>query len=98
MQELIRKDSLLEEMRGMIYNGQNANELYEDFETLIDEQKTVSEIDIRNSGMEEFAHELKEAFNQEFPRNYESNKPYFTLEGVRKLVDVTVKQLMEVPR
>lgn len=42
-----------------------------------------------------FAHNLKETFNQEFPSNYPSTKPYFTLENVRKLVDEVAKEMFK---
>lgn len=40
----------------------------------------------------EFAHELKETFNNELPSNYASTQPFFTLENVRALVDMTLKE------
>lgn len=40
----------------------------------------------------EFAHELKETFNNETPSNYASTQPFFTLENVRALVDMTLKE------
>ena len=59
MPELIKKEVLLNEMRGMVYNGQNADEIYEDFETLISEQQTVTENDIRNKAIDVFAEKIK---------------------------------------
>lgn len=40
-----------------------------------------------------FAHELKEAFNAEIPINYESTKPFFTLENVRQIVDMVAIEM-----
>ena len=40
----------------------------------------------------EFAHELKETFNNETPSNYASTQPFFTLDNVRALVDMTLKE------
>lgn len=42
--------------------------------------------------IEEFAHTLKEAFNNEFPSNYHCTQPYFTLDNVRVLIDCVVKE------
>ena len=51
--------------------------------------------EIREEAISDFSHELKETFNQEFPRNFESSRPYFSLEAVRKLVDDLVKETKE---
>lgn len=48
---------------------------------------------IRNIAIDEFAHQLKETFNQEFPSDYESTKQYFTLENARMIVDEIAEQL-----
>lgn len=47
----------------------------------------------RRDVLEEFAHELKETLNQEFPKNYPSVKPYFTLDNARILVDAVAHQM-----
>lgn len=39
------------------------------------------------------AHELKETFNNECPINYTSTQPFFTLENVRTLVDMVIKDM-----
>ena len=48
---------------------------------------------VRNKAIDEFTHQLKENLNQEFPRNYESTRPYFSLENARLLVDEIAGQL-----
>ena len=53
----------------------------------------VTEADIRAKAIEEFAHELKEKCNNVFPLDFHSSTQYFTLNGVRKLVDVVAEQL-----
>lgn len=52
-----------------------------------------TEAEIRNQAIDEFATTIKEALNQEFPRNYESAKPYFTLENARLIVDEIAEQM-----
>lgn len=47
----------------------------------------------RNKAIDEFAHQFKENLNQEFPRNYESTRPYFSLENARLLVDEIAEQM-----
>lgn len=42
--------------------------------------------------MADFAHDLKETFNNEIPSNYASTQPFFTLENARALVDMTLKE------
>ena len=49
----------------------------------------------RADAIEEFAHALKETFNNEFPSNYHCTKPYFTLDNVRVLVDLVAKEQKE---
>ena len=49
----------------------------------------------RTDAIEEFAHALKETFNNEFPSNYHCTKPYFTLDNVRVLVDLVAKEQKE---
>ena len=51
------------------------------------------ENEIRAKAIDEFAHQLKESLNQEFPRNYESTRPYFSLENARLLVDEIAEQM-----
>lgn len=46
----------------------------------------------RADAIDEFAHALKETFNNEFPNNYHCTKPYFTLDNVRVLVDLVAKE------
>lgn len=50
-------------------------------------------LEIRAKAIDEFAHQLKENLNQEFPRNYESTRPYFSLENARLLVDDIAEQM-----
>jgi len=47
---------------------------------------------IRADAIDEFAHSLKETFNNEYPSNYHCTKPYFTLDNVRVLVDLVAKE------
>lgn len=47
---------------------------------------------VRAEAIDEFAHALKETFNNEFPSNYHCTKPYFTLDNVRALVDLAAKE------
>ena len=49
--------------------------------------------EIRAKAIDEFAHQFKENLNQEFPRNYESTRPYFSLENARLLVDEIAEQM-----
>ena len=49
--------------------------------------------EIRAKAIDEFARQLKESLNQEFPSNYESTRPYFSLENARLLVDEIAKQM-----
>lgn len=49
--------------------------------------------DYRNKAIDEFAHQFKENLNQEFPSNYESTRPYFSLENARLLVDEIAEQM-----
>lgn len=46
----------------------------------------------RADAIEEFAHSLKETFNNEFPSNYHCTQPYFTLDNVRVLTDLVAKE------
>lgn len=48
---------------------------------------------VRNNAIDEFAHQLKETLNQEFPSNYESTRPYFSLENARLSVDEIAEQM-----
>ena len=48
---------------------------------------------VRNKAIDEFAHQFKENLNQEFPRNYESTRPYFSLENARLSVDDVAEQM-----
>lgn len=48
---------------------------------------------VRNKAIDEFAHQLKETLNQEFPSNYESTRPYFSLENARLIVDDVAEQM-----
>lgn len=43
--------------------------------------------------LDNVAHELKETFNNECPINYTSTQPFFTLENVRTLVDMVIKDM-----
>ena len=49
--------------------------------------------EIRAKAIDEFAHQFKENLNQEFPRNYESTRPYFSLENARLIVDDVAEQM-----
>lgn len=50
------------------------------------------EEEIRADERAKFAHELKERFNVEFPSNYPSTKPFFTLENARMIVDEVAEE------
>lgn len=99
MKEYICREDLLakfeeEEHKPQYCNDDNEYELGQvnqyDYDTqLIKTAPTVTKADI----CREFADELKESFNNEFPANYPSTKPYFTLEGARILVDLVLKEV-----
>lgn len=68
----------------------------EDMQKIVDEKVAQIELDIqkiRANTIDEFAHQLKETLNQEFPRNYESTRPYFSLENARLIVDDVAEQM-----
>ena len=48
---------------------------------------------VRKKAIDEFAHQFKENLNQEFPSNYESTRPYFSLENARLIVDEIAEQM-----
>lgn len=48
---------------------------------------------VRAKAIDEFAHQFKENLNQEFPSNYESTRPYFSLENARLSVDDIAEQM-----
>lgn len=50
---------------------------------------------IRADAIEEYKHNLKETFNNEFPINYHSTQPYFTLDNVRVLTDAVAREMKE---
>lgn len=58
-------------------------------------ERQIKEYDkeIRAKAIDEFAHQLKENLNQEFPSNYESTRPYFSLENARLSVDEIAEQM-----
>lgn len=47
---------------------------------------------IRAEVIDELAHELKETFNCQLPSNYSSTQPFFTLDNVRALVNIVVRE------
>lgn len=51
------------------------------------------DVEVRANAIDEFAHKLKKTFTLEFPSNYESTRPYFTLENARMIVDEIAEQL-----
>lgn len=68
----------------------------EDMQKMIDEKVAQIELDIqkiRAKAIDEFTHQLKENLNQEFPSNYESTRPYFSLENARLIVDDVAEQM-----
>lgn len=68
----------------------------EDMQKMVDEKVAQIELDIqkiRANTIDEFAHQLKETLNQEFPSNYESTRPYFSLENARLSVDDVAEQM-----
>lgn len=50
---------------------------------------------IRAKVIEEYKHNLKETFNNEFPTNFHCTKPYFTLDNVRVLTDAVAREMKE---
>lgn len=58
---------------------------------IIEKAKMLAEHD--SELLDKVAHELKEAFNTECPINYTSTQPFFTLENVRTLVDMVIKEM-----
>lgn len=50
---------------------------------------------IRAEVIEEYKHNLKETFNNEFPTNFHCTKPYFTLDNVRVLTDAVAREMKE---
>lgn len=50
---------------------------------------------VKEETINEFTHQLKESLNQEFPLNYDSTRPYFTLENARMIVDDVAKIVNE---
>lgn len=50
-------------------------------------------VNARAKTIDEFARQLKESLNQEFPSNYESTKPFFALENARLIVDDVAEQM-----
>ena len=68
----------------------------EDLQRMVDEKIGEVELDIqkiRAKAIDEFTHQLKENLNQEFPSNYESTRPYFSLENARLIVDDVAEQM-----
>ena len=65
----------------------NAEEHFEPKEVELSEQE------IRAKAIDEFTHQFKENLNQEFPSNYESTRPYFSLENARLIVDDVAEQM-----
>lgn len=61
-------------------------------EEIIDIHGFKRQIPSREDVIDEFAHALKETFNNEFPSNYHCTQPYFTLDNVRVLVDLVAKE------
>lgn len=81
--------SLKSKLKKFKYNGQITNEEYQEvIEKLVGHDKH-----LRNDVIDEFAHELRETLNQEFPLNYESTRPFFTLENARIIVTKIAEQL-----
>lgn len=105
MTELIDKNEAKKEMWWLFNNYVNNASNFEPEETeavnrafgrlqsVIDNMPTTSEAEIKARVVDEFAKELKEALNQEFPLNYESTRPYFTLENARLIVDEIALQM-----
>lgn len=50
-------------------------------------------VNARAKAIDEFARQFKENLNQEFPSNYESTRPYFSLENARLIVDDVAEQM-----
>ena len=68
----------------------------EQLQEIVDEKIGEVELDIqkiRAKAIDEFAHQLKENLNQEFPSNYESTKPFFALENARLIIDDVAEQM-----
>ena len=58
---------------------------------IIEKAKMLEEYD--SELLDKVAHELKETFNTECPINYTSTQPFFTLENVRTLVDMVIREM-----
>lgn len=84
MKEYIAKDELIKRKRDINLANTPWN--------FIDDAPTVTKADIRAEAIEEFAHELKETFNSEFPLDFISTEPFFTLDDVRGIVDRVMRE------
>ena len=85
----MRKQDLINYIRTIEKNWQNSlitNGIqYENCKRLLAEEQC--------KAIDEFTHQLKENLNQEFPSNYESTRPYFSLENARLIVDDVAEQM-----
>lgn len=86
MAELIRKDALLENLDNMVYNRQNADELYCEVKNLVHVMPTTTESEIRASVIDEFAEKLKRNFR---------DIGAFTGYEVKREIDEITEQLKE---
>lgn len=81
--------SLKSRIKKFNYNGQITDE---ECQELLEKLKGHDK-HLRNDVIDEFAHKLRETLNQEFPLNYESTRPFFTLENARIIVTKIAEQL-----
>ncbi len=87
----MNKAEILDYFKGINFAYNNCG-MHDVLSNMLDEM----EQEIRNKAIDEFAHELKETLNRDIPLNYESTRPYFTLENARILVDEIAEQMKEV--
>lgn len=83
--------SLKVQLKKFVHKGQITQEEYNALINKIDGHDREMKAKI----IDEFAHELKETFNGEFPLCFYSSTQYFSLDVVRNLVDVMAKQQKE---
>ena len=78
-------NSLRAKLSKLRYKGEITQEEYSEL---------INKLDGHDSELlDKVAHELKETFNTECPINYTSTQPFFTLENVRTLVDMVIKEM-----
>lgn len=87
MAELIDKGALLESMGELLYLGQSIEEVYADFETLIDEQPTTTEAEIRAKAISDFQKEIRDWQIDIQDNEHDSDKYDFVFERIYEIAD-----------